>query len=781
MNLTSARVLLLTCVWSLGFVIHELAPGLHLTSAIVASILLVCLGATVLVKASRLLILVLWLGGTVAAGYSYFSVGQRGVLAGGNDETVLAIVESVSPAGDGRSRAMLNVVFSLRADTASAVNRTFRASYPSDLSFLPGDTVVVEARAMAMRGKRNPADFDYRTFLRRRGLAGHLFIESGFVMGRPSATNLQYRLRSEIRSRLDANISRASAPLLAALILGDRSGLEDATIADFRQTGLVHLLAVSGLHVLLVGFLLFRLLGPLLAIPGIPWMATQVCRCALTAVVLLSYLSIVQYAPSVLRAVVMALVFLVYQMIQRSNNSLNTVGIAMLFVLVLAPHDLFSPGFQLSFGAVGALILLGPMSRSVALKLVDRFGSNVWTKTFVPPALTSIVALVGTSPALLYHFGSVAFGGIVLNVLAIPLTAASLLSGIVALVCSFSFPAIADSFWITTDVTLTVLRGIASAAVKPASLLVASGYISNLLVIMALVTLICSGTSLFSNIRWKLISISFSLMLFVLTPGIFKSPVLSVIFFDVEHGDAILLSDPGGSRVLIDTGDRRGERSYADRSIIPFLKRMNINNIDLVVLSHAHADHIGGLQDLVPAVNVRYVLSNGSHQDGEVYSETIATLEEHDVALSAVTAGQTFQVGAMQIFVLGPAVLSLNQNNSSIILRVQYKDVCLLFTGDAEKEQEEHLVSLFEPWLQCNVVKVAHHGSSTSSTEAFVASSGPEIAVVSVGSRNQHGLPDEEVIDRWEKSGAWVYETRSDGAILIETNGTTAEVKKWNR
>ncbi|OQX82633.1 hypothetical protein B6D60_11810 [candidate division KSB1 bacterium 4484_87] len=255
---------------------------------------------------------------------------------------------------------------------------------------------------------------------------------------------------------------------------------------------------------------------------------------------------------------------------------------------------------------------------------------------------------------------------------------------------------------------------------------------------------------------------------------------LYVTFLDVGQGDSIFLQFPDGKTMLIDGGPRSENFDAADFFILPFLKRKHIRHLDTIVLSHADNDHIGGLPQILRNINVHRVVDNGIYHDSDVcrlYKYLLDSLGvEHVAVRKPMVLDST---GSCCLFALQPMkdFLRMNPddvNNNSVVLKLIYGDRKFLFTGDIEKEAEQALVR-YGDFLQADVLKIAHHGSSTSSSEEFVRNVKPEFAVISVSKMNRFGFPSEDVIDRLGKMRIKIARTDYNGAVIFRTNGKILE------
>jgi competence protein ComEC len=662
-----------------------------------------------------------------------------------------------------------------------------------------GDRLRLRGRLRAPPRPRNPADFDYGAYLRRQGIYATMTLYEPSrvtVTGRqrtlleqavvPARHYVARQLARFVPGRSSAKKTGSEARgVLRALLLGDRSLLAEATEEKFARSGLMHLLAVSGLHVLLVGWLFFQGVRPSLLRMGLHWRPAEFTRAALTLGVLGFYVLLAGAPASATRATVMAALLMGATLAQRPTRSLNALGAAAVLLLLWRPAQLFEAGFQLSFAAVGAIVTLVPWMQRRLPRSWDERPLRRWV---AQSTLTTLAATLGTMPVLLAHFGRAPFSGLVLNLWAIPLTGVLLMGGLAVVAFGGWFAAGAASAGTAAAVAAEGLFWTARAgdASAPWTLLRVAEAGPWMLAASAAAVLVLVAWPR-PRWRWRMAALALALAAAGTWQGVLAgrhAPRLDVLFFDVGHGDAVLLSLPGGGHALIDAGGRSPAGSAAQHTILPHLEARGIERLRTVVLSHPDGDHLGGLPALLRSgVEVGRLVTGGDQSKTALYGETQRLLDSLRVPVRVARAGDTLHLGAVGEARDGVGVAArvfsptqrltqgASENDASLALQLAYGRARFLFTGDAEAAMETLLVARYGPLLESDAVKIGHHGSATSSVPAFVrAAAGPDaFAVASSGDR--FGLPSESVLARWRAAGATPLATARTGAVWLRTDG----------
>jgi len=658
-----------------------------------------------------------------------------------------------------------------------------------------GDHVRLRGEVGTPPGQRNPGGFDYAAYLSRRGVCCTMYVGAPSNVGvlsrdRPILTEIVVMARSHVHRQIQRYVpSESGRAVLQALLLGDRSRITNSQQERFARTGLMHLLAVSGLHVFLVGMVLYVLLRPLLMRFRLRWQAVEVGRAVLTIVVLGLYMLLTGARPSVVRAVIMSGLLIGGVVFQRSAHPLNTLGVAALVLLVMRPPALYDAGFQLSMAAVAGIVTLNPRFLDATPEWMRDSEAGEWLVSMIT---VSAAAMLGTAPVLLYHFGWVSAAGLLLNIGGIPCTGLALTAAVAMVGVGGVEPMAGAAFGSTADLFVQGLLFTSRLGIdwfSWAGLQLANSTVWTLGALTAGIVSLAQWPR--PRVRWRCIVLGLVLAVGGVWMGAIgrgAAPTLDVLFFDVGQGDAVLISTPGDKHVLVDTGPRSfGGGSAATHTVLPYLSQHGITHLEAVVVSHPDGDHLGGLPSILKEMSVGRFLHSGQEVDTDLYKRSRKMLKEEKIPSRAVDRGDALKIGALRMEVLGPPAFPSkrgieSENGKSVVLRLAYGRTEILLPGDVEKSAEGDLVRTYGKQLRSEIVKVPHHGSATSSTQPFVRATVDSLretmAVISVGRTNQFGMPDKDVVERWESLSS-VQSTACAGAVWMRTDGKDVWQISW--
>ncbi len=634
---------------------------------------------------------------------------------------------------------------------------------------------------------RNPGQFDYGKFLNRQGITARAFIRTeSDIHLLPEKENFspEAALFFPLRRHLLATIGRYLPPdassFMEALLLGVRDDLSQTTIDNFQKAGVIHALAISGLHVGFIAFICHTLLSFFKK------------RNLITIIFLIFYMALTGSHPPVVRATIMAAFFLIAINLERQQAGYNYLFAAGFIILLYQPSQLFQIGFQFSFAAVLSILYfynqLSPLGAAFLNRFFREKHHHRLNKWLITPFLVSLSAQIGTAPLVLYYFNIFSPIAFFLNLLVIPWVGLLTAGGFLFLaVSSFS-----ETFAMLIGDLLTLFINTLETVVHFAAAIPGAYFYIPGISIPGMFAYLFFILALFyiRNIRLRfLYTTGFLLLLaFMIIQKTMAVKALDLIAIDVGQGDAMLLTTPAGKTILIDTGPAGKDFSSADRAIIPLLQHLSLKKIDHLFLSHPHLDHIGGLFRLTNYAEIDSVYLPPLHGTDYYWQDSLcAMLDASGIPRRFLAAGEILTIDDVtRIYTLGPFPLqsritetdghSINNNSLTFLLR--YRAHSLLFTGDAEADAENHLLR-WDALLKSDILKVGHHGSETSTGEDFLAAVAPEFALISVGRHNRYGHPDRSVLRKLRGYDARVLRTDQEGAIWLRLYRGNWRIINW--
>lgn len=637
----------------------------------------------------------------------------------------------------------------------------------SDVTLKYGDRVRLEGKLRMPSGFKNPGGFDYQKYLVRKKINALVWIQDKNKIIKLGAGDFNpifmvaYKIRDRVSDIIYATLPDkpfACASLLDGILLGKRSHLSDEVMGWFQDTGTIHILAISGFNVGIIGLIFFFIFHKLIRLP-------QRISSFLTFLVLIVFTIMTGATPSVVRATIMASAIIIGKIIDRDTNIYNSLALSSLIILLHNPLTLFDIGFQLSFGAVLSLVYFTPLIEP-----------KLW---FLPRYLAKLVSVslavqIGISPIIIFYFDKLSLVTILANIIVVPLVGVILTIGLGMIFIGIIFIPLANLIGM---INFYLISGLFLAVSFFAHIPFAYIYLPT----PSFPLLISYYLCLWAISKHKKIGTSKVIIGILIIGNIFlwaeviktSSGMMKVTFLDVGQGDAIFLEFPDGGNMLIDGGPC----DYLDAGemvILPFLRSSGITSLDTVILSHHHSDHYGGLLTLIKNYKIKkFVLDNGTTEQN--FSQII---KEKDVVHKVVKRGDKI-IGypEIEIYLLHP--LDINDkisNDDSVVVKIVYNQVSFLFPGDIENRTERELLP-FKEMLSSTVLKIPHHGSKNGYDQKFIELVHPKIGVIEVGKDNKFNLPNKQVLKNYEKMGTRIYRTDKDGAVIVTTNGKKVWVK----
>lgn len=647
-----------------------------------------------------------------------------------------------------------------------------------------GVQVLLSGQLVLAGTARNPGEFDMRRYLEVNDIYARLYLNGreDIVIQQKTGnwflSYIIYPLRKNIAENLDKFVGGEEAKFLKGIIVGDRSEIPFETKEAFINSGVMHILAVSGLHVGMIILIVISLLTAL-RLPEKPKIIT-------TCLILIFFIFLTGQSPSVVRASVMGVILLSSFLLERKIDVYNSLAVAAIILLFFDAKQLFHPGFQLSFAAVISIVLLYPKISSVEKFIPLNIRQLNATKFLIGLAAVSISAAIGTLPFTSYYFGKISIIGLAANLLVVPLTGIVLALGITTTVFSFVSSWLGSMFAETAKSAAGLLLCLVDVFGNWKHSFVHSNItlFSGLLFYGFIIFLFTLKREVIikRSIFFLLIISNIFLYNFIFFGGEHK---LRATFIDVGQGDAIFLEFPNGKNMLVDGGSRTLFRDAGQRFIAPFLTRKGIFKIDFVVNSHPHHDHLGGIPYIMRNFKIGKIIDAGSFEKSNIFKEYKHLIDSSKINYQIVKRGETIDIAdEVRVYVLHPSeefdttdVYDLN--NQSLTMKIVYGKTELLLTGDAEKATEAKLIDQYKEFLEVDILKCGHHGSETSSSKEFIESTKPLVSVISVGYANKFNHPSKNVLNNLRRKNIKVYRTDLQGAIVFESDGVKWKDVEW--
>ena len=693
----------------------------------------------------------------------------------------------------------------LLSDPTQEVSAKFLIRFQQLVPLRYGRHITLTGVLRQPQGKRNPGGFDYRAYLARQDIVGiidakgllRIGEQGGFLPGRWIEA---LRIHTEhvidvIYTDTEAVEPSLHAQLLKGILLGKRSDLPTETLDIFRNSGTFHVLAVSGLHVGLVAMFCYfgfsRLRFP------------QKVVCLLTIAAVLIYACLIGFRPSVFRASLMAILFLFATLIDRDADLFNLLGFAALVLLLLNPLQVWDVGFQLSFVAVASIVYFVPkMEKPLrrlwenendspsqgSISVLTRF-RNATVKWLILSYLVTLAAQIGTTPLIAYHFFRAYPLGFIVGPFAVGLVSLIVAVGMASICVGFIWLPLAKLLALLNHAIISIFLWLIGIFGQTWGIMKLTPPTFGLFVLyIAFFFGITHWRYVYRH--WRVASlIGLSVVAIWVWDAAFheKGRLLEVVTLDVGQGDAAFVRFPDNRTLLIDGGiqrtyyddkkQRQVDYDVGKRVIEPYLDFRGIRRLDMVVLTHPDLDHGGGLGHILRNFEVGRVLGiSDMPLNSQTHQQLHAIVKANDIPYAFPYAGTIELTPTATLNLLHPIdaastnLLDQDKNDDSLVMKLTYREVDILFTGDIGKKAEARLIASGQD-LRSEILKVPHHGSSTSSSVQFIEAVQPRYAIFSLGQSSQYQFPHSDVVARYQARGCVQLRTDKAAAITLRTDG----------
>ncbi len=634
-----------------------------------------------------------------------------------------------------------------------------------------GSTVKLSGKVRAFERATNPGQFDAFSYYQISGISYRL------SQAEISAKTVKYNRFMEalhtFRGFLSAELSKAlpqtEASVMQTMLLGEKRGMEKELKALYQRNGIAHVLAISGLHISLLGMGIYRLFRR----GKIPMKAAA----GLSFVLMFLYGAMTGFSVSAVRAVFMFSIQMLGIILERTYDMVTAAALAAAVILIKQPLYLRHSGFWFSFGCVLGIGLLLPA-------LTER-GRGKSIPALVKGFLGGVGMAAVTFPLYLKFYYQFPVYSVFLNFLVIPLMSLLMAAGLFLLVCQILFPPAAAPFSCFIKGVLLVYEKACGVSESLPGHLFTPGepedwQLAVYFLVLVFVIIARKNTKLAA--RWGMI-LAGAVILIIRPPG-----GLLLTFLDVGQGDCIYIENEDKSRYLVDGGSS-SVSGVGEYRILPFLKSQGASLLDAVFVTHPDEDHCNGIRELLAEgekqgirIDTLILPDIAVSARGESYLALVDAAGESGIPVAYISRGQRIERGELSLICLHPGEgeASGEPNEYSIVMRLVYKGFSALLTGDVEGAGELQLTRLLQEndkFQEVTVLKAAHHGSRNSTGADFLGAARPGLAVISAGKNNKYGHPHAEMIERLKGAGCVIYETSKDGAVMVRADKSKVRVK----
>lgn len=661
-----------------------------------------------------------------------------------------------------------------------------------------GNIIKVRGKLRQFEEAANKGNFDSKKYYLSLGFYGKIEAGTIEVINSDYSGIRQglYEMRMEIIERLEKlcsdnkgifSIINNKNGIIGAIILGDKTDLDSDIKELYSVSGIAHILAISGLHISFIGMAIYRLLRRRFRF---------LFSAAVSIPVVLSFGIMSGFGISTIRAIIMFILKIIGEVLGRKYDAITAISLAGIVLLVQNPFVVCNSGFQMSFGAIIAIVLILPIVEEIL---------NTDNKIIKVLSANFTISLV-MNPILAWNYYELPTFSFLLNIVVVPLMSVVIVSSIVGIFCScimFGFGKVVIFPGCGILELYTFLCNIINKS-SVASIVVGQPKVTIIIVYYAILLVVLFGlknirtkytraekerniikkeTGLVlekkakkerrikgQNVKLRLACIVGFLLLNCLIYYI-PNPGFYITFINVGQGDGILIHGDNGTKVMVDGGST-SEKQVAKNCIVPYLKAEGIGTIDYSIITHTDKDHISGILEILEnnnsnRIRIKNLVMPDINMKDDTYNELIEKAKLKKINVLYIKKGDTLSLGKTKIKCIYPETTTTasDKNDYCTVLSVKNKTSKILLTGDISKEIEEKIKDDIEE--NYTVLKVAHHGSNYSSSEKFLKKVNPKYSIISVGKNNSYGHPGNETMERLRKQGGVIYRTDEKGGITI--------------
>lgn len=651
------------------------------------------------------------------------------------------------------------------------------AIFPINTQIHIGQDIVFTGELSYFDTARNPGEFDSYNYYHNNGVIFQVYDarveKEGSSYSKLRHTLYEIRLKGE--DILVNKLGIEDASIMKAMVFGNKNEIPTEVKLLFQKNGIAHILAISGLHISFLAMGLFKLLE----LAGLGKKKNVV----ISELAIVLYGILVGFPISAVRAVMMFSIYLISRLILRTYDILTAVSVTMTLVLLVSPSKIMDSGFLLSFAAVyGVSFFYNAFTRNVAK--VPKILASLMVSMFV---------FLTTLPILLWSYYEIAPYSILLNIVIIPLmslllvaTIGLIITGAIEVYLNIELGIIAKLLTKTVTTILAYYKGTCRLLIGSGFGRINIGQPGRIAILVFYVLLIISVWGGVKRRKRKtyIKCIEFAIYVSVALTVLFlrNTNGLGIWMLDVGQGDCMVLQNEKGHVYICDCGSS-SRKSIGERVLVPMLKCYGVNDIEAVFITHPDSDHMSGISELIDAqleecLNVKAIYIYDGFKDDDAFRELGHLAKSNGTRVFGIHSGMRIEDGALNFNVIypGEGETIADSNNASLVMNVSYGDFHMLTTGDVEAEGEDKLCERDKLPAGVNILKVAHHGSASSTTREFLNRIKPGVALISAPVHSVYGHPSKEVLSRLESLGVQTYCTKDYGAIHAWTDGKRVKI-----
>lgn len=666
-----------------------------------------------------------------------------------------SIISATAVVIKGPSEGEYNYKYTVKARTGKYKNKKFIVYINKKNKKLLeyGDLIKIKGEYSAPEVARNYKGFDYSQYLKTLNIYGTIKVEESKIINKNQLSPILISINNIKEKMIDnanRNMPKRTANLLLGILIGERDNIQEDIIESFRTANLSHILAVSGAHtsyiILGITYLISKSKTP------------KRIGYIITIINLLIFIIITGASYSVVRACIMAIVVIGAKICYRKENFFTSICISLIIILIQNPFAINDIGLKLSFMGTAGIVIFN--------KSITNFFIKLKIKQKIAEALSvTFSAQLMIMPITILNFNTISLTFFISNILASPLLGIIIIFGFISIFISSILNPISKILFLILHIFLELLILVSkvtekipgsSILVKTPNILFAIVYYILILFFNYFFVIKQNPTRRFhkkiikiitiKNIKnaFKVIAVVFLIMLLLTRIVRIINPTLKIYFIDVGQGDSTLIVTPKNKKILIDGGEGK------TNVLFQYLLDRRINKIDYIIISHFDSDHCNGLIEIIEKMRVENIVMSKQSKESQEYKKILEIIKQKNIKVSSVKAEDKIIIEKnLYTKILNPAEKFEFQdlNNNAIVAKLVYKNFSMLFTGDIEKA-EENLAKKYKNELKSTILKVAHHGSKTSTSEKFLKYVEPQIALIGVGENNKFGHPNQITIEK---------------------------------